>query len=315
MDIVSFFPTTCRTCEKKFDGNDGVYFIPSLNQWFVLEKVQTAKRQFNPSKLLFYCNKCYINKSLKQQNSFCCVNCQVYDNSIGAAPQIKKDKVLIYGSMEMENFEFILPLSELPSHLQQDGQLCKECLNKLMNEGVIKKEENNNKLVENNDTNTNCYLCKKQWDTNDKEEFPHGTAIFCWATFSNPTMFTYWQRYRLKDGEINSTKFPVQICNCCLKKMTYESDPIIECDNCHKLYEDICGTYDCQDVFGTSDWGRDCAAYISETGISCGYGSKYDDETFQWSCGIMPDKYKNMKLMCDECIDNLIKDDVIRSLC
>jgi len=62
---------------------------------------------------------------------------------------------------------------------------------------------------------------------------------------------------------------------------------------------------------GSLDQGYGCASTMFDHKISCGYGSKYDFNLYEWITPIRPLIYRNVKTICDECIDDLITSEQI----
>lgn len=76
----------------------------------------------------------------------------------------------------------------------------------------------------------------------------------------------------------------------------------VSCDICFEKYED---------VFHNQDQGIDCAGYVSEIGIHFGYGSSHDSERFEWTCGYIPDIYRECRLICDKCAMYLVQKQIL----
>lgn len=144
-----------------------------------------------------------------------------------------------------------------------------------------------------------CHKCHKQWDSDDKTEFVKGGVQY-WAIFKDHRIFTYMGKQVLTSEEIKSDTYPVHVCNQCLKRMTYEKYLSVSCDNCHGLHMDM-----------HHSGGVHCSSSVGELGIFSGDGSDYDQDRFTWVNGIMPDYLRKVDLICDNCIKQLLDNDII----
>jgi hypothetical protein len=144
---------------------------------------------------------------------------------------------------------------------------------------------------------------------NDKENFTvkiPASAVKSWARFHSPTLFYYGM------GGAFQTKGPVSfntnnvdnwiVCDDCLKNIEYEPYKSIKCGLCNESFTAL---------FDEGDQGDGCASSITEKGIYCHYGSCKDEDKFTWTDGIMPKEFRNIKNICDTCIDKLVEKKVI----
>lgn len=157
-------------------------------------------------------------------------------------------------------------------------------------------------------------------DLPSRTSFFEITSHMTWANFTSlsPTIFQYGSRGRFQ------TKQPVQfksyrsriscnchVCNICLRNIEFEPYNPIECDLCHKHFQQL--RYGDSTVYNTID-GYGCASTITETNIFPNKGSHYKDRFYSWSAGIRPNKYDKIFQMCDECIDQLVMDVTIQRI-
>ena len=129
--------------------------------------------------------------------------------------------------------------------------------------------------------------------------------VMSWSTFDDEKTFSTWGGVFTVEEPIKPVddKFPCSICNICIRKMKVEPLLSVECHVCHDKFQ---STFDrCYE----QAWG--CASYISETGISCGYGSDKDCTSYGWTAKIKPEEYKDKSNICDTCINRLIENNTI----
>lgn len=79
-----------------------------------------------------------------------------------------------------------------------------------------------------------------------------------------------------------------------------EKDLEIKCDICNDKFISI-----------MDDIGDGCDSSIDEYEINSGYGSQHDGDIFKWKSGIMPKEYRNKKVICDNCINHLLQNEII----
>lgn len=75
----------------------------------------------------------------------------------------------------------------------------------------------------------------------------------------------------------------------------------IKCDLCNTVYTIRCA----------SNKALGCACNVNEEGIYGYCGSKHDESIFKWIDKNTYSRYKNARLVCDACVNKLLKDGVI----
>lgn len=306
--------TTCRNCSKnETDNNKGIYFIPSECQYFKYEQYLLSKknRPIESNKVIYYCNECYIDNTLKTTNVKC-LHCNVYSDL--------RDTIKIYDNIIMWKDEF----DDMDYFIDEDkntcdnenliwinkkGFLCSACFDYLMMKNIIKK------IARQPTIDTTCHLCNKNWNPDDKRDYPDDKylgaieRIYHWNKFFNGNKYrSSYNRYFRTDIEVKSNQYPVDVCNECVNKMSSRDMVDVKCDVCDKTFESY---------FGCFDQADSCCGHINEFRIRCGYGSRYDymgsDEDFVWCNGVMPSKLKNKNNICDDCIDVLLENKIIKA--
>ena len=379
------YPSKCRTCEKSIVESAAVYFIPTLNQYFLQKDVFTQNRNIDSKRVLVYCDNCYVRNSLRRNNCYKCTNCHIYNN---ITPSISIEK----GKLTSGLYEFV----DLPKHLGEDADICSICFDDFIEKQLVKKVEakpagptwntifnelsfiggpeqvlkrkysiefidrvytyaqrfiiakkNKEKKEHTNDLvatfnkacdlddkyrlvhkiiemtkideetseiesavdfyNKNkgkkdvyCHKCHKQWDADDKTEFVKGGVKY-WAIFKESRIFTHMGRQILTSEEIKSDTYPVEVCNTCLKGMTYEQYLSVPCDYCHKLHMDMMH----------HSGGVGCSSSVGELGIFGGDGSDYDQSRLTWVDGVIPDSLRKVREICDGCIKKLLETGIV----
>lgn len=276
-DIVHNLPKKCRTCLTQVETTQGFYWIPSDDQWFRLIDYKCEHRNIDPTKVLCYCQSCYIQYTLDKHCEFRCCNCGMYDNYKGFPPNIKQNHPLISSNAALGEFIFV---SDKPDHLKQDGYLCIPCLSQLQQTGIIKKCRKYDEP---------CCLCHKVHEDGNVHLVLSSTVIL---SFDNECVV---------EPPINVNKFPAHICGICLKQFKVTNNTFIQCDLCHNKFKQM-----------YHNQASKCCSSVNERSITCGYGSEYDTSTYSWSHGVMPEKYKDVRQLCDNCITTLIEDNVIK---
>lgn len=238
------------------------------------------------------CEKCLIPFVFKRQLFFnICAICKCYNKYPGGPPEITENCTEIHSNVVDGNFKF--NSSEYP-YLKDGDLLCKNCF-----EDIISKPETQ-KIIYKDDCldDKQCSQCKIMWKD---AIFPKDTDVMSWAYFKSDNIFEYgWLgQFKITSENVNFKKGD-HICNDCLKTIKYENNLTIECEICHKKYRSL----------GHGMKGDGCAAYIYDTIISGGFGSKYDSMSDSEAVRFKIERPKNLlhgALICDNCIDELIE--------
>ena len=277
------FPLTCLNCNNIGHTDTGIYYIPSKKQWFFRKLIN--EKLFNEYNLVFYCNECYIRRSLIMARNLLCVSCGIYSNRSHHAKIIPESKKIKGDNMTMGDFEFI---GDRPNNLKPEGSLCKSCIELLISSDVIRQRIK--PQLDFNNIPKHCHQCN--------ELQPEDVV---WPLFKNSYKYSYGGAYKLTNNNILSINYPVSICIKCVEQMEHEPILKVKCDQCNSMHQKL---YDKRQ-------GVDCDGYISREGISCGYGSHFDESAFLWT-STRPVELENKSLICDSCIQQLLKDGVIK---
>lgn len=146
-----------------------------------------------------------------------------------------------------------------------------------------------------------CCLCQ-----NDCRKVINDNDGCSYATIEKRNIFSYamWGLFEVVNGDIPFDEGFV--CNMCLKKYTCKSYKDIECGVCHQLFQNMYGL--------GMDGGYNCDATISETHISCGYGSCYDGDYIEFING-KPDYLNTGDEICNDCLGKLLEKLKRKNLC
>ncbi len=142
-----------------------------------------------------------------------------------------------------------------------------------------------------------CVLCSRQWTVDAFSEGP----MQAWGTVVDKNVFCYGLAgcYEIINPTVDV--FSGQICNTCLKDISYQEHFGIACDQCHQQFQ---GADDRNDKQGFG-----CSSEVDETRIYCGWGSKYDSERITFVTK-RPDDIQVGSHLCDTCITKFIEDGV-----
>ena len=165
--MMSEYPNNCRQCQKIVSEDNSIFWNPSISQWFRFEDLvpkEFSKREIDLTKVLVFCPKCYIEKTLYDYNAIKCDNCGVFDNYRGYACMIRSYKLKIRGNMAIGNFEFVSEETR-PAHLKTNGRLCEQCRQLLLNLNIIRQhvpKEKPKKFIEHDKSPAmvQCHICE-----------------------------------------------------------------------------------------------------------------------------------------------------------
>lgn len=326
------------------------HYIEAIQQWVIANNFFPDKRSFEGQDVWTYCYDCYIRHSL-DTHGFRCLNCGVYDTYGGNPPILKKNSNYISGNGAIGSFHFIDQKPECLNQDGKLCSIClqnlileriivpdsSQFLQKITNLPTLLPEQKNISIF--TQVCVNCSSLNKHID----DDYYH-----VWHQFINPSIcFSGHRFYKLsphsntiysetpssnvdnletdipiesdtdsdssedynpidnsslfsKLSSLDSSLFPVSICSECISYINLETKiESIVCDLCqYETEQDICG-------------GHSCANYIQDTGVFCGYGSLFDMSRYRWSSGGKPMEYKNIKTVCDQCLRNMIDNNII----
>lgn len=331
---------------------EGMFWIPSVNQWIDVATAYLDRRQppLDGKRALWYCAFCFRKKALTYMSQLQCANCGVWDNTRGHAPIIYRSRNRIEVNGAVGNFKIV---KALPEHLKDHDRLCMQCFETIRTNGHLKllmetrwgepreevvgegeeavkeeggqeeakKEEEAGKEEEEVEEEANmgegsrCSGCDRPWNVNDNSDF-ESSDICAWAQFYDDRIFSYGLQGTFKTSEPVMFPFPGrQLCNPCLKKLTYEPYKACRCGLCKGSFQDYGWEkepidHEDRERYGGGQ-GSGCCATPSERGLYCGYGSTKDNDKYKWATGIMPDRFRKIQNVCDSCLDQLLKDGVI----
>lgn len=186
------------------------------------------------------------------------------------------------------------------SNLKDDDPLCRKCFQDIISKSDTERiDDDNNDIGNNNDRE--CCCCGIKWEN---AKFPQDSDVKSWAIFISDNVFRYGicGEFQVISEGVNFKKGN-QLCNDCLKSLKYELYMAIECKICNKRYQSL----------GHEMEGNGCAATVYDTVISAGYGSKYDCMSERDYIKFTTERPKHLPhraLICDDCIDELIKNDI-----
>ena len=325
-------PHSCRRCDQiDLNPRYGVYNIPSKNLWFQLSDYVVANRALDPASVLYYCPPCYIRVSLEGKGERC-LHCGVFSvrglpHSLHSILGNRVDSHRINGC----SHHFTCPPDQIPSHLQRNGSLCELCVEHLITTGLLAKDEKQSGRFEYHISHT-CALCQRQWDNDNKDDFPEGEVIMAWTRFTSPTECSYGLSGSFViSPPITATVYPCQVCNICLKDRQMIPALTVKCDFCNQRYQPSISEKEFPEM------GFGCCGRVSEEGVDCGWGSRYDDNLYGWVT-VMPAVGNSLrpqgrgelptlrldlesshqvpavgkKTMCDNCIDCHIAEGTLR---
>ncbi len=88
------------------------------------------------------------------------------------------------------------------------------------------------------------------------------------------------------------------ICSTCFDSMSSERITGVECNICHNKYPSC--------IDDRYELGSGCSTSLTHYHVRAGYGSIYDNDVYTWSTPVIPKEYRNVKNICDTCIDNFV---------
>ena len=138
-----------------------------------------------------------------------------------------------------------------------------------------------------------CHQCSKQFNYDDEEN-----KFINNAQYEN----SCGSPYQVNPGfEIVTAKFPVLICNTCIKSIPSERITHINCVVCSQAYDEVDGFTQ----------ANNCASVLLDRRLTCHYGSAHDFLQYTWiNDATFPGK--NLDPICDTCIDGWLKNGDIR---
>lgn len=105
------------------------------------------------------------------------------------------------------------------------------------------------------------------------------------------------EEYNIYEEKLNGF-----VCDTCFSKMDKTVRKPVVCDVCAVGYASINQSL---------NQGYDCAGYMTDAGISCGYGSLLDFNYYKWTEMLRPEEFRNCELICDKCIEELLSKNII----
>lgn len=279
-DIVALTSTiqmdkACRDCLCQV--KDGVFFAPATMQWFLAADLMQSRRQINPNTLICYCESCYIRGQLDPMPR--CLHCcarwtEKYYDSKNPSIRVWANQSSVQNWAAQKHYGFSSPR---PDHLRSDGRICGPCTSLLISNGVLKEE-----VGQSLDSCVKCHSGKEL----TRVDGPNYIDGMLNGSFS-------------VSPAVESPTWPCSLCSDCLASHAVEPLKEVTCDFCKREFQLSLGRDQPR-----SGWG--CCAHLSETGVTCGYGSRYDDTDYAWKT-VMPDEYRGKRTACDECFDALLK--------
>lgn len=281
--------SNCYICDEQ---NDVTIYYKLKPVMYIDPKIYTQPLTDDMKPI---CEKCFIPFIFERQMRFnTCAICQCYNRSSGSVPSIVNDNE-IHSNMKDGNYYFN---KELFPSLKNKDTLCKKCFKHIISHSDTKRIDVDKNFDRNN---MQCTKCNVFWEN---AKFPKNSDVMCWANFSANNIFDYGLAGQFKLlSENDKFKNGDYLCNDCLKSMKYEAYLGTECEICHNKYPSL----------GYGMAGSHCAAWIYDTVISGGYGSKYDSMSERENVRFKKERPKHLpfgSLICDPCIDKLIHEDV-----
>lgn len=172
------FTTLCRNCNSDFINKEnyenGVFWIPQINQWFTLSDFTNENRKIDPKAVLYYCQKCYIDMSLKNKKSICS-HCGFYGDNNKKGKIIKKEDNIF---CEYMNSKYIFNVDMIINNehaktayeskqihqraIENYDKICIFCIKHLIKKGILLKF-----IIDKVDI---CSLCDRSFQLNFDQE-------------------------------------------------------------------------------------------------------------------------------------------------
>ena len=295
------------------------HFVETSNQWLIgkdiingVAKIENKRVEGYYDNALWekdiwtYCANCYIKYTMKC-NKYLCLNCGCYETYQGCPPIIKKNDNFVSANMRIGDFNFID--NKKPKNIDEDGKLCMVCLQNFIVEGLLipKSEYYSEKLSyikptqcisqhssEKRSIKDICVFC------NIENEFIENCNNTCYNMINNTEISNGHNRVykaKLNDSNIilDNMEYPASVCDKCINIFSLEEIKTISCDLClNQFIDSQCGG------------GSNCASFIEDNGVFCGYGSDHDTEQYRWKTGGKPNIFTNIKKICDKCLIHLV---------
>lgn len=287
--------TLCKKCNYIHDMMNGIFYYPFCDQYFRLNDVKN--RKINIKQIIFYCNKCFFDLSIKNVSKFKCANCQCYDNYKGISPTINIRRNMIYGNSSLGNYHFY-PQKGHHDHLKYKDSICIYCLVNFESQSIVKKIS----MKEENIINCTCTLCHTIYDS-DKL---NGDKLFLAKVIDNNIFSNGYLIYKFNENY--NLPLDTVICSKCIeqKKYEYKKYKYFTCDLCNENFAPLFDLVHKQ--------CKGLSSIITERDIVCNYGSKYESNIYRYTLHsnyIKPDILDNCDSICDKCINYLLHNDLI----
>src|SRR3989338_7285529 len=285
----------CHECKCTSLINDSIFrifpkkthFVETSNQWFIGSDILDGNSKIEnkgEKDIWTYCKNCYVKYTMKQ-SKYKCLNCV----------QNKK-----------------------PLHLDQDGKICMICLQNFIVNGLLIPESEyyskNLSLLQPKQSIPKhdytkklymeeiCIFCKSKnlFNTHNYNDNKVNSSNIWYKLINSGEMSDgYNTIYKVKPNNketiTDNLKYPASVCDVCIDLFSLEDIKSISCDLCLNTFVDSdCGG------------GINCAAFVGDNGVFCGYGSDHDMERYRWMTGGKPDIFRNAKNICDKCLVHLI---------
>lgn len=308
--------TSCRDCDRMFPLQEfvkGIFYIPSLRQWFGVGEWKISRRSIDPSLILYYCIDCFCEKALKMVAPHQCAHCHVHMNAV-MGPTIHLEPKEIWGYSAIGDYKII---KTLPYEAKTGDNLCLDCLDRFTSLGCIKRIKgtcllrpeylSKDDVPEVDDDPPHKPLpepliCGKCGRSEKYDSIKYKNRKEQWVEFKNKTSCV-----GLRCGEyITLQPFSplfdsLLVCNECFAYIPHQPKESLECDFCKTKYEVI---QECERCVGSA---YECEGSVSEE------GAHYDGEGYVWVNGIMPAVFKKYHNICYPCLQDLVRQKVLKS--
>jgi len=286
----------CKCLEKLIETNKNVFVVPDF-AIFTIDKINLKDIHFPLEIVKAYCPNCYVSVYLETKKK-----CELCGASI-----VGEHTSIHNGTFEVFDGRF------LNEYVCYDCSNFLEKTNQITKRKILKYQDEDDFDTPRKTTMMYCEMCSKK--ENGRAKFVQEMGKWCFVD-GGKTVFLNPKNESIPRPLYENLFFTVKnidkgyICGDCFEKTDHEPLEHVVCDFCKGKFEDSFGSnfFDLKTKFSQGD---ECCSWVDDTFVKCGYGSKFDMNTYIWKDRKRPQIYSNVNLMCDNCIRDAMKADIL----